>query len=145
MKGQVQVYRNLTPKKGVKMAFGDKAVFSVKNDKGLVYDWVTEISLFSPVFRVSKKGNERVRKEKRKNVHAYIQGKRMGGQLRTLPDTQPPESEWHKITYNPYKHEHFVLANDQSTRVTEAVIAEINQTGVWAFRPTLKKYNALEV
>ena len=140
MKGQVQVYRNLTPKRDVKMVFGDKTVFSVKNDRGLVYDWVTKISLLNPVFRVGRKGNERVRKENRKNVHAYIQGERMKGN-----DSTRRGNEWRKVTYNPYKHEHFVLANNQSMRVVDAYIVEIDQTGVWAFKPTLKSINPLEV
>ena len=65
MKGQVQVYRNLhkTLEDGTK-------VFSVKNDKGIVEDHVTEIAISRPILRVGPKGNQRVRDEGRKNVHA---------------------------------------------------------------------------
>jgi len=140
MKESVKVYRNLRPKKGVKLAFGDKPVFSVQNSKGRVYDWVTEISLMNPVFRVSKKGNERVRKEGRKNVHAKIHGTRMRGKTSTMKG-----SNWHRITYNPYKHQHFVLADNQSMRVVDAFMVEINGKGVWAFKPTVKEVNPLEV
>ena len=143
MKGHVQVYRNLNRK----LANG-KPVFSVRNDKGLVEDHVTSISLLDPVFRVGKAGNERVRKEKRKNVHAYIQGKRMKGKVdwpsTILSEVQFSDSEWHTVTYNPYKHEHFVLVDDESTRVVDAFILEIDDEGVWAFKPTLKKMNILE-
>ena len=140
MKGHVQVYRNLNRK----LASG-KPVFSVRNDKGLVEDHVTSISLLDPVFRVSKAGNERVRKEKRKNVHAYIQGKRMKGKTSVVLSEQPAASEWYRVTYNPYKHEHFVLVEDESMRVEDAFIMEIDSKGVWAFKPTLKKINQLEV
>ncbi len=137
---KVKVYKNLRPKKDVKMVFGDKPIFSVQNSKGRVYDWVTEISLLNPVFRVSEKGNERVRKEGRKNVHAKIHGERMKGHASTKTlATQHPDSEWYKITYNPYKHKDFVLVDDQSVRVVDAVIAEINSLGVWVFKPTLEK------
>ena len=144
MKETVKVYRNLRPKKGVKLAFGDKPVFSVQNSKGRVYDWVTEISLMNPVFRVSKKGNERVRKEGRKNVHAKIHGTRMKGKWEGLRPRNP-ENDWHRITYNPYKHQHFVLADNQSMRVVDAFIVEINGEGVWALNPTVKEMNPLEV
>ena len=72
MKNQVQVYRNLhkTTKEGT-------AVYSVRDEKGIVVDHVTEIALSRPVLRVGPKGNQRVRDEMRKNVHAYIQGMRM--------------------------------------------------------------------
>ena len=142
MKGHVQVYRNLNRK----FASG-KPVFSVRNDKGLVEDHVASISLLDPVFRVSKAGNERVRKEKRKNVHAYIQGKRMKGKpsWSSKPLGLRWGNEWHRVTYNPYKHEHFVLVEDESMRVEDAFIMEIDSKGVWAFKPTLKKINQLEV
>jgi len=66
---KVQVYRNLhrTEEDGTH-------VYSVRNDKGIVVDHVTEITLSRPILRVGPKGNQRVRDEKRKNVHAYIQG-----------------------------------------------------------------------
>ena len=69
---KVQVYRNLhrTTEEGTH-------VYSVRNDKGIVVDHVTQIALSKPILRVGPKGNQRVRDEKRKNVHAYIQGMRM--------------------------------------------------------------------
>ena len=135
MKGEVQVYRNLhkTTKEG-------QAVYSIRNYKGLVEDHVTEIALIDPKFRVSEKGNRRVRQEGRKNVHAYIQGKRMGGTA-----GQGVPTGWQQVTYNPYKHEHFVLARDESVDVLGAIMVHIDQTGVWALRPKLRIRNLLEV
>ena len=59
MKGLVQVYRNLhrTTAEGT-------AVYSVRNDKGIVEDHVTEIALARPILRVGPKGNQKVRDEK---------------------------------------------------------------------------------
>ncbi len=105
---------------------------------------VTSISLLDPVFRVGKAGNERVRKEKRKNVHAYIQGKRMKGVPSYIKGLKWG-NEWRKVAYDPYKHEHFVLAEDESMKVVDAFIVEIDNEGVWAFKPTLKEVNLLEV
>ena len=98
MKGQVQVYRNLnqTLEDGTK-------VYSVRNDKNKVVDHVTEIALSRPVFRVGPKGNQRVRDEGRKNVHAYIQGRRMRESLMDDPTTGIRSDEWVKITYDPYE------------------------------------------
>ena len=132
MKGQVQVYRNLhkTLEDGTK-------VYSVKNDKGIVEDHVTEIAISRPILRVGPKGNQRVRDEGRKNVHAYIQGKRMRESLIDDPTTE--------ITYDPHQHRSFVLVRDdlteegESKAVSEAWLVEIRKDGVWAFLPMLKE------
>ena len=140
MKGQVQVYRNLneTLEDGTK-------VYSVRNDKNKVVDHVTEIALSRPVFRVGPKGNQRVRDESRKNVHAYIQGRRMRESLMDDPTTGIRSDEWVKITYDPYEHKSFVLVRDDLTKkgeskaVCEAWLVEFRKDGVWAFLPMLKE------
>ena len=140
MKGQVQVYRNLhkTLEDGTK-------VFSVKNDKGIVEDHVTEIAISRPIFRVGPKGNQRVRDEGRKNVHAYIQGKRMRTSLIDDPTTGIHLEEWVKITYDPYQHKSFVIVRDDLTKegeskaVSEAWLVEVRRDGVWAYLPMLKE------
>ena len=58
----VYVYKNL-----------HKDCWSVRQD-GLVKAHAKELSLHSCVFKVSKHGRARVLKEKRKNVHAGIEG-----------------------------------------------------------------------
>ena len=134
MKDQVQVYRNLhkTLEDGTK-------VYSVKNDKGIVEDHVTEIAIAKPILRVGPKGNKRVRDEKRKNVHAYIQGRRMRVSVIDDPHTGIPQGQWQKITYNPYKHKSFVLVRDESLAVREAWFVEVRKDGVWAFLPVTEK------
>ena len=134
MKDQVQVYRNLhkTLEDGTK-------VYIVKNDKGIVEDHVTEIAIAKPILRVGPKGNQRVRDEKRKNVHAYIQGRRMRVSVIDDPHTGIPQGQWQKITYNPYKHKSFVLVRDESLAVREAWFVEVRRDGVWAFLPVTEK------
>ena len=134
MKDQVQVYRNLhkTLEDGTK-------VYSVKNDKGIVMDHVTEIAIAKPILRVGPKGNERVRDEKRKNVHAYIQGRRMRVSVIDDPHTGIHPNDWQKITYNPYLHKSFVLVKDESVAVREAWFVEVRRDGVWAFLPVTEK------
>ncbi len=106
---KVQVYRNLhrTEEDGTR-------VYSVRNDKGIVVDHVTQIAISKPILRVQPKGNQRVRDEKRKNVHAYIQG----------------------MSYNPHKHKTFVLVRDESVAVRGAWFIEVRRDGVWAFLPS---------
>ena len=131
---KVQVYRNLhrTEEDGTH-------VYSVRNDKGIVVDHVTEIAISKPILRVGPKGNERVREEKRKNVHAYIQGRRMRVSVIDDPHTGIPQGQWQKITYNPYKHKSFVLVRDESLAVREAWFIEVRRDGVWAFLPVTEK------
>ena len=134
MKGEVQIYKNLH-----KTSKQHETVYSVRNAKNIVEDHATEVTLIDPKCRVGKKGRERVRKEKRKNVHAYVQGKRMKGVHGQRG------SNWRKVTYNPYKHENFVLADDNSAIVTGAVLAHLDGEGVWVLEPNLRFENLLEV
>jgi len=54
-------------------------------------------------FVVNEKGRERVRKEKQKNVHAYVKGTVVDAR-----DTDHLPYFWDDVTYNPYKWDHFV-------------------------------------
>ena len=98
MKGYVQVYRNLhkTLPTGV-------SVYSVRGDDGLVKRHTRGIILEDCSFRVGKKGRERVLKERRKNVHAYIQGKVCPWDKVSLDF-----NNYIRVTYDPYKHKTFV-------------------------------------
>tara|TARA_Y100000401_G_C8180731_1_gene153835 strand:- start:24 stop:413 length:390 start_codon:yes stop_codon:yes gene_type:complete len=100
MKGQVQVYRNLSKK----LHEGDHGpVYSVRGEDGLIKKHTCHLVLRNCVFRVSDKGNKRVRDEKRKNVHAYVQGVDCHNQINCtwILDSVA-------ITYDPYKYKTFV-------------------------------------
>ena len=100
MKGYVQVYRNLNKR----LHDGDHGpVYSVRGSDGLVKCHTCHLVLRDCTFRVSDKGNERVRDEQRKNVHAYIQGVDCHNQIDCMwiYDSVP-------ITYDPYKYKTFV-------------------------------------
>ncbi len=64
-----------------------------KRKRGLVVAHVERLNLENAVFKVSQKGRERVLREKRKNVHAYIEG--------FITNKIPLISE--QISYNPYR------------------------------------------
>ena len=94
-KGRVQVYYNL-----------HKKCLSIRH-KGKVIEHAQEVTLTDARFHVQQAGRERVLKQKRKNVHAYISGKLK----ETFWFTQAPKYIWtakQRVTYNPYKYKNFV-------------------------------------
>jgi len=85
------VYRNL-----------HKKCASVKF-KGLVIERPNSLIAFSVEFKVSQKGRERVLKEKRKNVHAYV-----ACAVYTTDDKHPATDATVEIRYNPYEGDSFI-------------------------------------
>ena len=94
-KGRVQVYYNL-----------HKKCLSVRH-KRKVIEHAQEVTLTDARFHVQQAGRERVLKQKRKNVHAYVSGKLK----ESFWFTQAPKYIWtakQRVTYNPYKYKNFV-------------------------------------
>lgn len=89
----IQVYRNLHDKDGSRR-------WSLRQN-GLIVGHADEIYLRCVDFHVSPAGRNRVRREGRKNVHAYADG------LLSFDWSGDPIGE---ITYDPYKDDGFVLA-----------------------------------
>ena len=84
-----------------------KRVFSVKAlegaQKGRVIGHRTSLAIYSPTFKVSEAGRQRVIREKRKNVHAGVVG------FLTAPyDWTKELVEWTPVLYNPYVFSSFV-------------------------------------
>jgi len=91
---RVQVYFNL-----------HKKVFSVRCKKTrLVIAHVNNIYLEDVVFKVSENGRQRVLKEQRKNVHAYVEG---------TVSTNKSTAIQGFITYNPYKYDSFIFKSSE--------------------------------
>ena len=88
---KVRVYRNLHRK-----------CISVKQG-GIVKCWTTNIVLKDCKFIISKAGQKRVRDEKKKNVHAFIEG--------YLADVGEADKQagftWTESYYNPYRTDTF--------------------------------------
>lgn len=90
---KVFCYRNLN-RKGV--------VWSVRDVKsGLVIDRSHDVYLKNVEMKVSQAGRKRVLKEKRKNVHAGVQGLRL--------KNKPKNITWIKAIYNPYLYDSFCI------------------------------------
>ena len=128
-KGRVQVYYNL-----------HKKCLSIRY-KGKVIEHAQEITLTDARFHVQQAGRERVLKQKRKNVHAYISGKLK----ETFWFTQAPKYVWtakQRVTYNPYKHKSFVdkltlepIASAEVVHIQDRLITagdfDWNRRGMW--------------
>ena len=105
-------------------------LFSVRCE-GKVIDHRDELILEDARFLVGQKGRERVVREKRKNVHAGI-----SGYWTEDYEANPIMASYtpHKVSYNPYKNETFVLTEDLKTPINEAHFVKFNiKDGVFAF------------
>jgi len=82
-----------------------KISVQAKNERGswIVIKHVNQIHLSQVKFKVSKAGRERVLREKRKNVHAFVYGYEVKSPV--LPYMMV-------VKYNPYKYETFVDGED---------------------------------
>ena len=142
-----EVYRNLNFKDGV--------VYSVRKDGVVVGHALTIImdgnTKYPVTFAVGPKGNQRVRDEQRKNVHAVIRGCIVNAvwayadmdknELAHAKDTcdyfkddfmQPRIDgyEWKQVTYEPYKYRTFVTVEDEQPIMTARKVVVGKE--VWA-------------
>ena len=110
---KVFCYRNLHHK-GV--------IWSVRDVKsGLVIDRSPTVFLKDVALKVSKAGRARVLREKRKNVHAGVQGFRLKGKPRNI--------NWRPARYNPYLFDSFILATGAAIYAAEYVM--LNKLGLF--------------
>ena len=93
--GRVRVYRNI--------ARDSYSVMAMEGpDNGRVVAWAKEVFLDDVKFVVRESGRQRVLNERRKNVHAFVDGK--------LTSDQPvwDIDETVRVRYNPYVGPHFM-------------------------------------
>lgn len=69
-------------------------------------EYSDNIILKNVEFRVRQGGRERVNKEKKKNVHAFVIGEI------TFSD-ECSDCNWRSVTYNPYKYDSFVYRDTE--------------------------------
>lgn len=112
----VRVYRNLR----------DKCYSVQKRQIGGGWKVVAHASvviLKDASFNVSEKGNERVRKEGKKNVHAYVEGVWLSsGFGRSFPQVE--------IVYNPYQHTAFVRKDTGASQWSAELVC-LNERGAY--------------
>lgn len=93
---KVRVYFNL-----------HKKVYSVQDRKtGLVIAHLDKLTLKDVKYNVREGGRQKVLKEKRKNVHAFIEGT-------ICCPVELLKGELFGVTYNPYKYDSFIVRDNQ--------------------------------
>ena len=111
---KVEVYWNL-----------HKNVWSIRH-KGIVIGHVKDLSLESVSFHVGQSGNAKVRREGRKNVHAYVKGTLVAWDRGLFSDGID------EVTYNPYKYRRFVFKSNDKVGCKKAAIVHMNEDrSVW--------------
>ncbi len=95
---RVRIYWNLTRK-----------CWSITcaTSKRLIGHYRGEVCLSSCAFIVSQAGRERVLRERRKNVHAFVEGLLMRPNSTRMTYAMP-DGDPSQIRYNPYKAAHFM-------------------------------------
>jgi len=98
----------IDPNKKIEVYFNlHKKTWSVRQS-GRVVGHTDYIQVKNPQYVVSQKGNERVRREQKKNVHAFVRG--------YITDSLPLFAKQQKVvSYNPYKNSSFVVRNTNDT------------------------------
>jgi hypothetical protein len=102
-----------------------KDLYSVRY-KGKVIQHLDHIILENVEFKVSDKGRQRVLKEKRKNVHAFVVAEKI------LEKSKLPEFGF-KVKYDPYKYSSFVDSEENPVYYSKFAVLEIIQN-----KPCLK-------
>lgn len=98
---RVEVYRNL-----------NNGMWSVRQEGKIIFH-CNRLVLRDARYRVQDAGRERVRKEGRKNVHAYISGylsnvRGYHRETKDLPKDKDGCLRDARVSYNPYTDEHFM-------------------------------------
>jgi hypothetical protein len=103
---EVRVYYNL-----------HKRIFSVMDrHSGRVITHLPSVTLRDATFTVRPGGRERVLAERRKNVHAFVNGTWDPGVVVTAQAT---------ASYNPYRADHFVTSEGEPITRAEAVVGAV--------------------
>ncbi len=108
---KVRVYRNLH-QRGV--------VWSIRQD-GLVVGHARSLLISPAKFIVSEAVRQRAIREKKKRVHAFVEGMIVG-----ISDEKPLPV---KVTYNPFKYSTFVTVEGLQ-KVSSAALACLNKEGL---------------
>lgn len=85
--------------------------------KGGKVSHAQSIRLADVKFAVQPAGREKVLREKRKNVHAFVRGEVVSADSMSRPELLNMLSSegWVTVTYNPYKYDSFVVADTEDS------------------------------
>ena len=123
---RVEVYFNL-----------HKYIWSVRSARtGRVLLHTDKVHIKDPEFVVRKAGRERVLREGKKNVHAFVRG-----EATYFDDFDPNYLDYTLVSYNPYKFDTFVDVYDTTpVRTAKRAFLQLQPSmvvGDWRNRPYL--------
>jgi len=121
----VEVYRNL-----------HKDCWSVRQN-GKVLFHTEYICLRDVKFVVQPAGREKVLREQKKNVHAFVKGYLISGKA-TNKLTEGIEWTEDGVTYNPYKHPHFMCGEFEATKAAVVDMDSRDENTIIAWSITIK-------
>ena len=112
---RVEVYFNL-----------HKYTWSVRQcSTGRVILHTDKVHIRDPKFVVRQSGRERVLREGKKNVHAFVRG-----EITHFDDFDPDYLDYTLVAYNPYKFDTFVDVTDtMPVRTAKRAMLELQPTG----------------
>lgn len=117
---KVKVYFNL-----------HKKCYSIKEIKtGLVVAHASQVVLTDTIYKVSETGRQRVLREKRKNVHAYVIGTYDGHMTGYRTEEDIASQYLREGYYNPYQTETFI---DRATgsKLEKSSITVMGRNGIY--------------
>jgi hypothetical protein len=124
-----------------------KGLWSVRR-KGKVIAHVPFITLKDVKWVVQPGGRRRVRKEKKKNVHAFARGTWLyGNDELELTNNKLSLTKRMPITYNPYTHHKFVLRQCPDVQIERSDYAKLHSVYRVTFddyKPETYIYNFIE-
>ena len=108
---KVEVYFNL-----------HKRVFSIRSCRtGRVIQHAKHVHIVNPKFVVREGGRQRVLRERKKNVHAFVRG-----EITYFDDFDPDYLDYTLVSYNPYKFDTFVDVCDvRPVRTAKRAVMEV--------------------
>ncbi len=88
-----------------------KKLFSIRNQKTRLVEAHSDLVVLSNCnFKVSEAGRQRVLRDKRKNVHAGVEGEFLGTSYMLAGEPMYDlENDFIELTYNPYLYDSFVV------------------------------------
>lgn len=120
---KVRIYKNLH-KKLYSLQEKIDGSWRVKHHKEVIV-------CHNPSFIVYQSGRQRVIREKRKNVHAYICGNVDVSTNISSSELDSMLTKFVRVSYNPYKGGTFRTADEHQNPVHSAKIAILTLNGVW--------------
>ena len=109
---RVKAYKNL-----------HTGTYSIQNMQSKVIGHPTEVLLRDVEFRVQPGTRDRVRREKRRAVHAFVIGELIKGEKRVC-------GKWRAFRYNPYLFDTFVFTDTEKPVLTAEWVL-LDEKGAW--------------